>query len=75
MKDLPAETVITTVYRLGDITYVPHYRNKEVFVSPGYPQFTKNLYSSVELLFAGAKPESIFLWDRTLVNPVDARNL
>ena len=52
------------VYRKGDVAYVPHFRNSEVFVGPGYPRFTKQRYSEYELVAGGAVQETMPLWTR-----------
>jgi hypothetical protein len=52
------------VYRKGDVIYVPHFRNNDVFVGPGYPRFTRQRYSEFELVQGGAVQESMPLWTR-----------
>ena len=44
----------TTVYQLHGITYLPHYIEKNVYVSPGYGAENHNEYSANELVNAGA---------------------
>jgi hypothetical protein len=53
-----------TVFRFGDVTYVPHYRNSSVFVGPGYPRFTKERFSEEELIQLGASKQKSLLWTR-----------
>jgi hypothetical protein len=56
---------LVTVYRLGRIVYVPHYRYPEKFVGPGYHEQKRRVsYSDRELCEAGATPELMFLWPR-----------
>lgn len=47
-----------SVYTLKNIKYVPHYRNPDAYVGPGYPRSNSNWYTKEQLLLAGAK-ESI----------------
>jgi hypothetical protein len=53
-----------TVYVLRGITYVPHYRNKDIFVGPGYPRHNMTLYTAADLLALGAVESVDFLWSR-----------
>ena len=69
------ETHMQTVYRLGQITYLPHYRNDSVFVGPGYPRYTKAQYSVSDLLAAGAEKTTLALWHRGSGGTVNAQNL
>jgi hypothetical protein len=64
MFDNKEETFMQTVYILGEVTYVPHYRNPSVFVGPGYPVFNKTRYSEEQLVYAGAKRNGFPLWKR-----------
>lgn len=59
MTHVPAPRDITTVYRLGEIAYVPHYHRLHVFVGPGYKTYSKH-----ELRNAGAVAEKMYLWPR-----------
>jgi hypothetical protein len=69
------ETHMQTVYRLGQITYLPHYRNDSVFVGPGYPRHTQAQYSVADLLAAGAEKDTLALWHRGSGGTVNAQNL
>ena len=69
------ETQLQTVYRLGQITYLPHYRNDLVFVGPGYPRHTQAQYSVMDLLAAGAEKDTLALWRRSSGGTVNAQNL
>lgn len=56
---------LMTVYRLGQIVYVPHYRRPTEFVGPGFHEEKNRVtYSESELYDAGAIPEQMFLWPR-----------
>lgn len=51
-------------YKLRGVTYVPHFRNSEIYVGPGYPRANKNRYSAAQLIAAGATATSNLLWSR-----------
>jgi hypothetical protein len=70
-----AETQLQIVYRLGKITYLPHYRNSSVFIGPGYPLRTQAQYSVMDLLAAGAQKDTLALWHRSSTGTVNAENL
>lgn len=63
-QNVKAELYEQTVYVLRGITYVPHYRNSDIFVGPGYPVHNKTRYSAVELELFGATPRMDHLWKR-----------
>jgi len=63
------------VYRKGDVVYVPHFRNSDAYVGPGYPRFTKQRYSEYELVAGGAVQESMPLWVRGKYGLVNDANL
>jgi hypothetical protein len=69
MKD-KAELHIQTVFILDKITYLPHYRNNNVFVGPGYPKHNKFRYSAHDLLQAGALKSLYPLWSRGITDLV-----
>lgn len=69
-----APTEETAVYILEGITYLPHYRNKSVFVGPGYPRESTARFSVIELLERGAEKQYMNLWPRSLLGIVDANN-
>jgi len=52
------------VYRKDDVVYVPHFRNSDAYVGPGYPRFTKRRYTEYELVAGGAVQETMPLWTR-----------
>lgn len=52
------------VYQLNGITYLPHYRNKEIFVGPGYPRQAPQRFSGAELEEMGAVKTLKNLWVR-----------
>jgi hypothetical protein len=49
-----AEKDIYVVYQLKDITYLPHYTQPDVYVSPGYGNTNFKHYSAMQLVVAGA---------------------
>jgi hypothetical protein len=53
-----------TAMQLGDVFYLPHYRNMSVYVGPGYPRINQNRFSKEELLSAGAKAVEKMMWLR-----------
>ena len=69
-----APVVETTTYVLNGITYVPHYRNRAVFVGPGYPRCTTERYSAAKLIDLGAEKQHAFLWHRSVHGWVDDAN-
>lgn len=52
------------VYRLNGITYVPHYRDVNYYVGPGFPRQNSDIFTPDELLAVGAVPHGAFLWKR-----------
>ncbi len=66
----PAERFRYRVYRLGDLTYVPHYEGFG-YVAPGYGVGTYHHYTAQELLNAGAIPTSALLWRRAKTLTLD----
>ena len=50
---------------LNGIPYLPHYNQKNMYVSPGYGKFNFTLYTDKELFDAGAKIKMEMLWDRS----------
>ena len=65
MKEEYSERTEYVTYKLGEVTYLPHYKNYSWFVRPGYPQYNTDLYQKDELLAAGAVPVVKFLWTRS----------
>lgn len=59
-----APLVTNVAYKLGGITYLPHYRNWNVFVGPGYPRANSKRYTKAELVNAGAEAVEKMLWSR-----------
>ena len=51
-------------YELRGIVYVPHYRNSDIFVGPGYPMHNMTIYTAADLLALGAVERTEFLWQR-----------
>ena len=60
-----APVTAQAAYKLKDVTYVPHYRNCNLFVGPGYPKFNRTTYSAAELVLAGAAAVHEMLWSRS----------
>lgn len=56
-----------TVYRLGPVVYVPHYKVEGVFVGPGYPRQDAREWSAAQLLAIGGKEETYPLSERPRV--------
>lgn len=57
------------VYELNGITYVPHYRDRTLYVAPGYPSGEGNpkmthCFKASELEAAGANAATLMLWER-----------
>lgn len=73
-KEEFASTYEQTVYDLNGITYVPHYRNHNIYVGPGYPRSSKQRYSGAELELYGAKPRVAMLWSRGSIGEVSDKN-
>jgi len=69
-----AQLFSAKVFVKNGITYVPHFRNSDVYVGPGYGSHNKNLYSESDLLSCGAKPEISMLWSRSQHGIVNATN-
>ena len=55
------------VYKLRGITYVPHYKNPDAYVGPGYPNNGRTWYTSEQLLAAGAQESAAQLLSRATV--------
>ena len=64
----------TPAYVLNGITYVPHFRNRNIFVGPGYPRDNLKRYSDKELQMMGAIPTIEMLWSRGESGDVSDRN-
>jgi hypothetical protein len=63
-QNAPAEQFEALTFVLKGITYVPHYRNRKIFVGPGYGRHNLNRYTQEQLLVKGAKPVTQMLWHR-----------
>jgi hypothetical protein len=59
-----AEKVSTIVYELNGITYLPHYKKVNCFVRPGYGRAHHDTYTAAQLIFAGAKTSTEYLFTR-----------
>ena len=71
-QDKKAELILQTVFVLNGLTYVPHYRNRDVFVGLGYPKHNQHRYSASDLVQMGAKPSSAALWQRSSFGVVNS---
>ena len=72
----PVETCVENyAYIANGIIYLPHYRNDQVYVGPGYPKRNQILWTAKELEAAGAKRMAMMLWHRGTTGAVDLRNL
>lgn len=63
-QNAPADLFESLTFVLKGITYVPHYRNRKVFVGPGYGRHNLKRYTQEQLLVKGAKPVTQMLWHR-----------
>ena len=61
-------------YKIKDVTYVPHFRNSDIYVGPGYPRANKDRYSAAQLIAAGAVATSNLLWSRGIHGVVTDNN-
>lgn len=52
------------VYRLGKITFLPHYTLPGAYVGPGYGRQNQTTYTERELMQRGAVVGLEFLWRR-----------
>jgi len=59
-----AEKKDYVTFKLNGITYLPHYQDSKLFVGPGYSRHTKTVYTSTQMLEAGAKASIMHLWRR-----------
>lgn len=62
--DSQAEKDIYIVYQLGEITYVPHYAQPDIYVSPGYGTQNVKHYTAMQLIIAGATSRHELLFKR-----------
>lgn len=52
------------VYKLGSVTYLPHYAEPDVFVGPGFGRSNFKKYNALELIRGGALPDKMYLFER-----------
>ena len=71
-ESTPRETY--KVFFMGNIMYVPHYRNSSVYVGPGYPRLNTNRFSERDLIELGAMSSKAHLWTRSEHGIVNDRN-
>lgn len=69
-----AATYELPTYCKAGVTFVPHYRNSNVFVGPGYPRHNRHRYTEAQLLEAGAVKQPRFLWPRGTTGVVNDAN-
>jgi len=62
-------------YKLYEVTYLPHYRNENLFVGPGYPRHNQRVYTVDELVKAGAYRLTMLLWSRGKMGVINKFNL
>jgi len=60
-----AEVHQKIVFVKGEITYLPHYVYKHMYVSPGYGLTHEELFTEKELRNMGAKQQVMMLWSRS----------
>ena len=58
------ETKDYLTFKIDGVTYLPHYKDSKLFVGPGYPVHNDTIYTSTDLLEAGAKASMKNLWVR-----------
>ena len=56
-----------------NVTFVPHYRNFNVYVGPGYANTNLEVYTQEELISMGAKMEMRSMWSRAATGEVNER--
>jgi len=59
---------------LNGVPYLPHYRNVDIYVGPGYGKHNFDRYSAQELLVKGAQYQPEMLWSRGANGVVNERN-
>lgn len=62
------------VYRLGRITFLPHYLWPGAFVGPGYGRQNHTTYTERELIERGAVVGLEFLWRRAYTKRAAAQS-
>lgn len=70
-SNLPAERVPSHALVLKGVPYLPHYRNADIYVGPGYGRSNFDRYSAQELLVKGAQYQPEMLWSRGAEGIVD----
>ena len=60
----PADKVSTIVYTLNGITYLPHYRQVNCYVRPGYGREHYETHTAAQLVNAGAITSTEYLFSR-----------
>jgi hypothetical protein len=63
-SNLPAERVAMYALVLNGVPYLPHYRNVDIYVGPGYGKHNFDRYTAQQLLLKGAQYQPEMLWER-----------
>jgi hypothetical protein len=74
LKDQKAERFPMHALVLHGVPYLPHYRNIDVYVGPGYGQTNFDRYSAQQLLLKGAQYQPELLWERGVNGVISARH-
>lgn len=73
-SNLPAERVPSHALVLKSVPYLPHYRNADIYVGPGYGRSNFDRYSAQQLLLKGAQYQPEMLWSRGANGVVSEQN-
>jgi hypothetical protein len=73
-NNIPAERFPSHALVLNGVLYLPHYRNQDVYVGPGYGKSNFRRYSAGDLIVKGAYYQPEMLWPRSTDGVVDDRN-
>jgi hypothetical protein len=73
-SNLPAERFAMYALVLNGVPYLPHYRNVDIYVGPGYGKHNFDRYSAQQLLLKGAQWQPKLLWERGVNGIVNERN-
>ena len=74
LKNQKAERFPMYLLVLNGVPYLPHYRNVDVYVGPGYGQTNFDRYSAQQLRLKGAKYQPKMLWSRDVNGVVNEKN-
>jgi hypothetical protein len=73
-SNLPEERVPSHALVLKGVPYLPHYRNADIYVGPGYGKHNFDRYSAQQLLLKGARYQPEMLWSRGVDGVVNEQN-